>query len=87
MLLDQIKEKLSTTNNDFIYGDGVDVNRRSKGITPIREEYQQQVNLKRFSLGFLPLAKNGMPVDGHRTQEYCKKMIFALLCYNKTKGE
>lgn len=79
---DELHVKLFGEEYDFMYDDGVDVNRRSKGVNPMGEEYQLKVNLKRVSMGFLPLAKNGMPEDGHKTQEYCKKMVLSLLCDN-----
>lgn len=72
--------KLFGEESDFIYDSGVDANIRKRGENPMREEYQEKVDAKRIALGFEPLAKNGMAVDGDKTMQYCKEKVLALLC-------
>lgn len=71
---------------DFMYDDNVDAKSRRLGENPMCEEYQEEVNAKRISLGFLPLDTDGMPLDGSKTKEYCRNKILALICDNKAQG-
>lgn len=80
---DALHAKLFSEESDYMCDSNVDVKNRAKGINPMNEEYAKKVNLKRTSLGFLPLAKNGMPCDSDKTLEYCKEKILALLCKTK----
>jgi len=75
--------KLFSEESDYMCDSNIDVKNRAKGINPMNEEYAKKVNLKRASLGFLPLAKNGMPCDSDKTLEYCKEKILTLLCKTK----
>lgn len=77
---DALHVKLFSEECDYICDSIVDAENRAKGINPMSEEYQVEVNLKRVSMGFLPLAKDGTPCDSEKTLAYCKNKILALLC-------
>jgi len=77
---DALHAKLFSEEYDFICDSIVDAKNRAKGINPMNEEYQIKTNLKRVSLGFLSLDKNGMPSNRDKTRAYCKKKILTLLC-------
>jgi len=80
---DALHVKLFSEESDYMYDSNVDAKNRARGINPMSEEYQIKTNLKRVSLGFLPLAKDGTPNDGDKTQAYCKEKILTLLCKKK----
>jgi hypothetical protein len=80
---DELHVKLFGEEYDHMYDSNVDAIERRKGINPMSEAYQTKVNLKRVSMGFLPLSKNGMACDSDKTEAYCKDIILSLLCDRK----
>jgi len=48
---------------DFQYDSGIDAKERSQGRNPMSQEYTNEMNKKRVSLGVSPLKANGHPVD------------------------
>ncbi len=59
--------KLFPEEYDFMYDDQVDAKARSQGHNPMSEEYQETVLNRRKSLGFKPLAANGLAQDSEST--------------------
>jgi len=56
---------------DYMSDDAADYNNRiHRNINPMRQSYIDEINERRVSNKFLPLAENGMPVD-QETYEYC----------------
>jgi len=56
---------------DYMSDDAADYNNRiHRNTNPMHQSYIDEVNQRRISSGFLPLAENGMPVN-QETIEYC----------------
>lgn len=72
--------KLFSEEYDFMGDSIADSRDRARGTNPMSDEYENKVNQKRISMGFLPLKKDGMPSDANKTKAYCREKILVLLC-------
>ncbi|MGC9491309.1 hypothetical protein, partial [Vibrio genomosp. F10] len=63
---------------DFHYDSNVEIKLREKGINPMSEDYQREVNLRRFALGVEPfMGKVGIDdLSGLiSSYNYCKSKL------------
>jgi len=86
--LRNLHRKLFPEEYDFMYDDGFDARLRKRGINPMNQEYQKNVNLRRYELGVKPyMSKTG--VKQHNLTllissfDYCKRALNEKKDHNK----
>lgn len=69
---------------DYMYDSRVDAADRSKGVSPISEDYTAKVNLKREKLGVSNLNSSGLPQDDS-SEMYIENLILKHLLETTTE--